>query len=107
MVVTDGRSDDPALTKTAAEALRRVPSITTYAIGIGSAIVTELRTIASTRNGQKLVRYISNFDLTELERLQEDLREQACTSIHTHSIIIIFLLIILIYNFTITFNIAT
>ena len=82
MVVTDGMSDNPALTKTAAEALRRVPSITTYAIGIGSAKVTELRTIASTRNGQKLVRYISSFDLTELERLQEDLREQACTGMY-------------------------
>ena len=101
MVVTDGMSDNPALTKTAAEALRRVPSITTYAIGIGSAKITELRTIASTRNGQKLVRYISNFDLTELERLQEDLREQACTG--TYAIYNIFI----IYNFTITFKIAT
>ena len=90
MVVTDGMSNKPILTKTAAEALRRMPSITTYAIGIGSANVTELRTIASTRNGQKLVRYISSFDLTELERLQEDLREQACTGMYAcmHSIVI-------------------
>ena len=79
MVVTDGQSNDPALTITAAEALQRVPSIMTYAVGIGSADITELNTIASTRNGQKLVRYISSFDLAELERLQEDLREQACT----------------------------
>ena len=54
-----------------------------YAVGIGGADVTELRTIASTRNGKKLVCYISSFDLTELERLQEDLREQACTGIYT------------------------
>ena len=81
MVVTDGMSNDPQLTIQAANALRNVqmPSITTYAIGIGGANVNELRTIASTRNGQKLVRYINSFDLTELERLQEDLREQACT----------------------------
>ena len=79
MVVTDGKSNDPALTVTAAEALRSVPSIMTYAVGIGSADRTELNTIASTRNNQKLVRYINSFDLAELERLQEDLREQACT----------------------------
>ena len=81
MVVTDGMSNDPQLTIQAANALRnlQMPSITTYAIGIGDANVNELRTIASTRNGQKLVRYINSFDLTELERLQEDLREQACT----------------------------
>ena len=83
MVVTDGMSNEPAETVAAANALRKMPSITTYAIGIGSADVTELRTIASTRNGQKLVRYISSFDLTELERLQEDLREQACTGMYT------------------------
>ena len=51
-----------------------MPSITTYAIGIGGANFNELRAIASTRNGQKLVRHINSFDLTELERLQEDLR---------------------------------
>ena len=79
MVVTDGMSNKPKLTVAAAEALRKVPSITTYAVGIGNANITELRTIASTHNGQKLVRYISSFDLAELERLQEDLREQACT----------------------------
>ena len=83
MVVTDGMSNNPSLTVAAAEALRKVPSITTYAIGIGGADVTELRTIASTRNGKKLVRYISSFDLTELERLQEDLREQACAGTYT------------------------
>ena len=79
MVVTDGKSNDPSLTVTAAEALRQVPSIMTYAVGIGGADETELNTIASTRNHRKLVRYISSFNLVELERLQEDLREQACT----------------------------
>ncbi len=84
MVVTDGQSNDPDLTITAAAALRQVPSIMTYAVGIGGADKTELNTIASTRNGQKLVRYISSFDLVELERLQEDLREQACTGTCKH-----------------------
>jgi uncharacterized protein YegL len=85
MVVTDGKSNDPGLTITAAAALRQVPSIMTYAVGIGGADITELNTIASTRNGHKLVRYISNFDLVELERLQEDLREQACTGTCKHN----------------------
>ena len=79
MVVTDGKSNEPDLTVTAAAALRQVPSIMTYAVGIGGADITELNTIASSRNNHKLVRYISSFDLVELERLQEDLREQACT----------------------------
>ena len=79
MVVTDGKSNDPDQTVIAAAALRQVPSIMTYAVGIGGADRTELNTIASTRNNHKLVRYISSFDLVELERLQEDLREQACT----------------------------
>ena len=91
MVVTDGKSNDPSLTITAAEALRQVPSIMTYAVGIGGADVTELRTIASIRNNRKLVRYISSFDLVELERLQEDLREQACTGMYTHIILSNFL----------------
>ena len=79
IVVTDGKSNEPDQTVIAAAALRQVPSIMTYAVGIGGADKTELNTIASTRNNHKLVRYISSFDLVELERLQEDLREQACT----------------------------
>ena len=79
IVVTDGKSNDPLLTVAAAEALRREPSITTYAVGIGNANINELNAIASKRNGQNLTRYIGSFDLTELERLQEDLREQTCT----------------------------
>ena len=58
MMVTNGKSDDPDLTVTAAEALRQIPSIMTYAVGIGGADKTELNTIASTRNGHKLVRYV-------------------------------------------------
>ena len=89
MMVTNSKSDDPDLTSAAAEALRQMPSIIIYAVGIGGADITELRTIASTRNGQKLVRYISSFDLTELRRLREDLRylEQACTGtyVYTHN----------------------
>ena len=79
IVVTDGQSSDRRLTVTAAQALKQVETITTYAVGIGNANIEELETIASVRNGEKLVRYISSFDLAELERLQEDLHAQACT----------------------------
>lgn len=79
IVVTDGMSNEPQDTVRAAEALRQGTSITTYAVGIGGADMTELNTIASTRNGVKLVRFIGSFDATEVERLQEDLNEQACT----------------------------
>ena len=79
IVVTDGQSNDPSSTVVAARALKQIESITTYAVGIGSANIDELETIASVRNGENLVRYISSFDLVELERLQEDLNDQACT----------------------------
>lgn len=76
IVVTDGKSNQPQLTVIAAEALRNVSSITTYAVGIGNANQDELKAIAS---GENFVRYINSFDISELERLQEDLKEQACT----------------------------
>ena len=79
IVVTDGQSNEPSRTVVAAEVLRQVPSITTYAVGIGNANSQELNTIASKRNGANLMRYISSFNLTELEQLQEDLNDQACT----------------------------
>ena len=76
--MTDGRSNAPNLTVTAAEALKQIESITTYAVGIGDANREELKTIAS---GENLVRYVNSFNLAELERLQEDLNAQACTGI--------------------------
>ena len=76
IVVTDGKSNQPPLTVIAAKALRNVSSITTYAVGIDNANQAELQAIASNEN---LVRYISSFDLVELEKLQEDLQNQACT----------------------------
>ena len=76
IVVTDGQSNQPPLTVIAAKALRNVSSITTYAVGIGNVDKTELKVIASNEN---LVRHISSFDLVELERLQQDLQNQACT----------------------------
>lgn len=76
IVVTDGQSNQPPLTAIAAKALRNVSSITTYAVGIGSVNKTELKIIATNEN---LVRHISSFDLVELERLQQDLQNQACT----------------------------
>ena len=82
IVVTDGRSNDPSATASAANELRQDSSITTYAVGIGDADLTELNTIASTRNGVKLVRFISSFDADEVERLQEDLGRQTCTGIY-------------------------
>ena len=78
MVVTDGQSNNPPRTVQAANQLHQT-SITTYAIGIGGADVTELSAIASTHNGVKLVRYISSFNAVELSALQEELRDQACT----------------------------
>ena len=76
IVVTDGKSNGPRSIVSAAQALKQVETVTTYAVGVGDANKEELNTIASAEN---LVRYISSFDLAELERLQEDLNAQACT----------------------------
>ena len=74
-------SNDPEATIAAAGVLNQNNLITTYAVGIGNADLSELNAIASMRNGAKLVRFISSFDSSEIERLQGDLTEQACTGI--------------------------
>ena len=78
IVVTDGKSNEPRNTIRAAEVLRQNQLITTYAVGIRGANIVELDTIAST---PELVRFIDSFGATEVQRLQEDLNEQACTGI--------------------------
>ena len=88
IVVTDGESNSPSATASAANVLRQNASITVYAVGIGNADLTELNSIASTRNGVKLVRFISGFVNDEVERLQEDLNEQTCTGIQLITIIL-------------------
>lgn len=82
IVVTDGQSNDFSATLRAAQVLQQNASITTYAVGIGSADSRELNAIASTRNGRKLVYSISGFVSSEVRRLQEDLNQQACTGTH-------------------------
>ena len=78
MVITDGVSNDRQQTIQEATLLHQT-SITTYAVGIGGANISELNEIASTKNGEKLVRFINSFNAEELLTLQEDLRKQACT----------------------------
>ena len=78
IVVTDGMSNDADDTARAAEALRQNKLITTYAVGIVGANIAELNTIASVPD---LVRFTHSFGATEVQRLQEDLNEQACTGI--------------------------
>ena len=79
IVVTDGRSNNATATIRAAELLKQNKSLAIYAVGIGGANMEELNDIASTRNGEKLVYYISGFIADEVERLQEGLNEQTCT----------------------------
>ena len=86
ILVTDGQSNDAHRTAMAAQKLKRVKSITTYAVGVGDADLEELETIASVRNGEHLVRYISSYDPAELERLQEDLKDVVCTGMFVYII---------------------
>ena len=81
IVVTDGMSNSAEATETAAEALQQnQSSITIYAVGISGANLQELNVIASAPN---LVRFISSFAANEIEMLQEDLNEQACTGMYS------------------------
>ena len=79
IVITDGQSSNGTATKAAAEVLSQNSLISVIAVGIGNADISELNAIANTRDGRGLVRSISGFDETEIERLQEDLNDQTCT----------------------------
>ena len=82
IVITDGRSNDPADTKTQADLLRADANFLIYAIGVGSGVgVDELNNIAGTSN---TVIQLEDFRVTELQRLQERIVEDACLSMYLY-----------------------
>ena len=78
IVITDGRSNNAAETKRQADLLRADASFLIYAIGVGSGIgVTELNNIAGSSN---TVIQLQDFRVSELQRLEERIVEDACFS---------------------------
>ena len=77
IVVTDGQSNSPTATVTAANNIH-ASSITVYAVGVGSNIpIAELNAIASDPDRQ-FVHLLSTFNVNELRDLQESLDSEAC-----------------------------
>ena len=73
VVITDGRSDSPDLTKAEAQALHRVAEV--FSIGVGPKVdTTELRDIAS--NSRHVVQ-VGSFEL--LKTIEKQLTDTACT----------------------------
>lgn len=73
VVITDGRSDSPDLTKAEAHALHRVAEV--FSIGVGPKVdTTELRDIAS--NSRHVVQ-VGSFEL--LKTIEKQLTDTACT----------------------------
>ena len=80
IVITDGRSNNAAETKTQADLLRADASFIIYAIGVGSGIgVTELNNIAG---GSNIVIQLQDFRVGELQRLEERIVDDACLSMY-------------------------
>ena len=74
VVITDGRSDSPDLTKAEAHLLHRNAQV--FSIGVGPKVdVTELRDIAS--NSRHVVQ-VDSFEL--LKTVEKQLTDTACTN---------------------------
>ena len=77
IVVTDGQSNSPIATVTAANNVH-ASNIIVYAVGVGRNIpIAELNAIASDPDSQ-FVRLLSTFNVNELRDLQESLDSEAC-----------------------------
>ena len=74
IVVTDGQSNDRAATIAAAQTVHAT-GITVFAAGISGAVIEELNAIAS---GPEYVQFIGSFSIEEVQKLQEQLSEEAC-----------------------------
>ena len=74
IVLTDGRSNEETLTKSAAEKLKKTPGVTVMAIGIGHNVdPVELAAIATDSNHTYRVP-----DFDALSTIESDLTDNAC-----------------------------
>ena len=95
VVFTDGYSNQPQLTITAAQAIHST-GITVYALGIGGGIhVNELNAIATSSNNVFL---ISNFSPSQFAAILLPLRVTACTSKFSMIIIVYYNPLYVLYS---------
>ena len=78
IVITDGHSENQSTTLMQAALLHAETDFRVFAIGVGDSIVeVELMNIASDTS---YVILLDNFGVDELQRFEEEVRTQACTS---------------------------
>ena len=75
IVITDGHSNNPSATSSAAAALHASNIFDIYAVGVGGADRNELEIIAS---GPEFVFFTSSFDNAGLQQLLDTLLQQLC-----------------------------
>ena len=91
IVITDGKSNEPELTRQEADILRQL-GVKVFAVGIGTGVDdTELGHIAS---AEQYVFKIENFDA--FETLKEELQNSACNGMIFPNLTYIFLLLFLL-----------
>ena len=76
IVITDGESNDPSATKSAANALHASNIFDIYSVGVGGADNTELQNIAS--DPEQFVFFTSSFSSDNLQQLADDLLPHLC-----------------------------
>ena len=78
IVITDGRSNDRNDTKFQAELLHNQTDFQVFAVGVGNNVdEDELMIIASNTS---FVVLLDDFDVTELQRFEEEVRRLTCRS---------------------------
>ena len=81
VVITDGQSNDPGATVSAATSVHD-EGITVFSVGVGSGFNNdELVAIAS---NPSFVSTLSGFDTSQFEALQTTISNEACTSEYTY-----------------------
>ena len=78
IVVTDGRSNNPTTTISAAE-MAHSEGILSYAVGVGDNVNMEELAVIATDPDSQYVRSVAEFSTSEFRSLQESLNNEACT----------------------------
>lgn len=85
IILTDGRSNLPNVTREQAELLHNQTDFKVFAVGVGDAVdLDELRHIASS---SAFALRIANFSGDELQRFEDAIRQQTCSCKYYYNII--------------------
>lgn len=82
IVITDGRSNSPTLTKEEADKVRMETDFLVFAVGVGGGVgLTELTNIAGSSD---FVIQLGGFTPTELQNLETDIQMETCRSTYIY-----------------------